>query len=98
MVHKKQSNKKYSHLQNNQKLNLSDKKLNGPSEDNSQAGSVPEGHLTSCGKDEEKQKETTQFKMSFKLPVGEGAPSAEEESPGDQFKRQLIDNLFNLGM
>ena len=49
-------------------------------------------------KDEEKQKETTQFKMSFKLPVGEGAPSAEEESPGDQFKRQLIDNLFNLGM
>ena len=57
MVHKKQSNKKYSHLQNNQKLNLSDKKLNGPSEDNSQAGSVPEGHLTSCGKEEEKQKE-----------------------------------------
>ena len=48
--------------------------------------------------DQEKQKETTQFKMSFKLPVGEGAPSAEEESPGDQFKRQLIDNLFNLGM
>ncbi len=49
-------------------------------------------------KNEEKQKETTQFKMSFKLPVGEGAPSAEEEKPGDQFKRQLIDNLFNLGM
>lgn len=49
-------------------------------------------------KDEEKQKDTTQFKMSFKLPVGEGAPSAEDESPKDQFKRQLIDNLFNIGM
>lgn len=48
--------------------------------------------------DQEKQKETTQFKMSFKLPVGEGAPSAEEESTTDQFKRQLIDNLFNIGM
>ena len=48
--------------------------------------------------DQEKQKETTQFKMSFKLPVGEGAPSAEDESPKDQFKRQLIDNLFNIGM
>lgn len=49
-------------------------------------------------RDEEKQKETTQFKMSFKIPVGEGAPSAEEESTTDQFKRQLIDNLFNIGM
>ena len=49
-------------------------------------------------KDEEKQKETAQFKMRFKLPVGEGAPSAEDESPGDQFKQQLIDNLFNIGL
>lgn len=49
-------------------------------------------------KDEEKQKDTTQFKMSFKLPVGKGAPSAEDESPSDQFKQQLIDNLFNIGM
>lgn len=44
-------------MQNNQKLNLSDKKLNGPSEDNSQAGSVPEGHLNSCGKEEEEEEE-----------------------------------------
>lgn len=49
-------------------------------------------------RDEEKQKETSQFKMRFKLPVGEGAPSAEEESPGEQFKQQLIDNLFNIGL
>ncbi len=49
-------------------------------------------------RDEEKQKETTQFRMRFKLPVGEGAPSAEDESPGDQFKQQLIDNLFNIGL
>lgn len=48
-------------------------------------------------RDEEKQKEGTQFKMSLKLPVGAGAPSAEDESPGDQFKQQLIDNLFNIG-
>ena len=49
-------------------------------------------------RDEEKQKDSTQFKMSFKLPVGEGAPSAEDESTSDQLKRQLIDNLFNIGM
>ncbi|MBQ3347381.1 MAG: hypothetical protein IJG39_09870, partial [Synergistaceae bacterium] len=49
-------------------------------------------------RDEEKQRDTTQFKMSFKLPVGKGAPSAEDESPSDQFKQQLIDNLFNIGM
>ena len=49
-------------------------------------------------KDEEKQRDTTQFKMRFKLPVGKGAPSAEDELPSDQFKQQLIDNLFNIGM
>lgn len=36
-------------MQNNQKLNLSDNKLNRTSKDNSQVGSVPEGYLTSSG-------------------------------------------------
>ena len=49
-------------------------------------------------RDEEKQKETTQFNLRLKIPTGKGDPSIEEESPGDQFKKQLIDNLFNIGM
>ena len=49
-------------------------------------------------KDEEKQKEDTGFKMSIKLPVGKGSPSAEDETAGEQFKQQLIDNLFNWGL
>ncbi len=48
-------------------------------------------------KDEEKQKESTQFKVSITVSVGKGGPSIEEESPGDQFKQHLIDNLFNIG-
>ena len=48
-------------------------------------------------KDEEKQRDDTQFKLNLKIPVGQGDPSVEEESPGDQFKQQLIDNLFNIG-
>ena len=48
--------------------------------------------------DKEKQKESAQFKMSIKIPVGKGAPSAEDESAADQFKQQLIDNLFNIGL
>lgn len=47
-------------------------------------------------KDEEKQRDDTQFKLNLKIPVGKGDPSIEEESPGDQFKQQLIDNLFNV--
>lgn len=49
-------------------------------------------------RNEEKQKETTQFNLRLKIPTGKGDPSIEEESPGDQFKKQLIDNLFNIGM
>ena len=49
-------------------------------------------------RDEEKQKETTQFNLRLKIPTGKGDPSIEEESTGDQFKKQLIDNLFNIGM
>lgn len=49
-------------------------------------------------KNEEKQKESAQFKMSIRIPVGKGSQSGEEESATDQFKQQLIDNLFNIGM
>lgn len=49
-------------------------------------------------KDQEKQREETQFKMSLKIPTGPGDKSIEEESPQDQFKQQLIDNLFNIGL
>lgn len=49
-------------------------------------------------KDEEKQRDDRQFKLNLKFPVGPGNESVEEESTGDQFKQQLIDNLFNIGM
>ncbi|MBQ7559275.1 MAG: hypothetical protein IJT20_03405 [Synergistaceae bacterium] len=49
-------------------------------------------------KDEEKQREDTQFKLNLKFPVGPGGESVEEESTGDQVKQQLIDNLFNIGL
>ena len=49
-------------------------------------------------KDQEKQRDDTQFKLNLKIPVGKGDPSIEEDSPGDQFKQQLIDNLFNIGL
>ena len=49
-------------------------------------------------KDEEKQRDDTQFKLNFKFPVGKGNKSIEEDSTGDQFKMQLIDNLFNIGL
>lgn len=73
-----------------QKPQLRDLKVTKPIED-----FLP---IDILNKDEEKQKETTQFKMSIKLPVGKGSPSAEDESPGDQVKQQLIDNLFNIGL
>lgn len=49
-------------------------------------------------KDEEKQRDDRQFKLNLKFPVGPGDESVEEESTGDQFKQQLIDNLFNIGL
>ena len=49
-------------------------------------------------KDEEKQKNDTQFKLNLRIPVGKGDKSVEDESTGDQFKQQLIDNLFNIGL
>ena len=49
-------------------------------------------------RDEEKQKDDTQFRLNLKFPTGKGEKSVEEESTGEQFKQQLIDNLFNLNL
>ena len=48
-------------------------------------------------RDEEKQKDGAQFKLNLRIPTGPGDPSIEEESTSDQFKQQLIDNIFNIG-
>ncbi|MBR0074656.1 MAG: hypothetical protein IJP96_02735 [Synergistaceae bacterium] len=48
-------------------------------------------------KNEEKQKQDTQFTLKLKFPTGKGEKGSEEESTEDQFKQQLIDNLFNFG-
>ena len=47
---------------------------------------------------EEEQKTDKQFMLNFKFPVGKGNKSVEDESTSDQFKLQLIDNLFNIGL
>lgn len=49
-------------------------------------------------KDVEDQKDDTTFKMRIRIPTGPGDTSIEDESPEDQFKQQLIDNLFNIGL
>ena len=49
-------------------------------------------------RDQEAQKDDTQFKLQLKIPTGKGYKSAEEDSTGDQLKEQLIDNLFNYGL
>ena len=71
-------------------LRLLDMKITKPIED-----FLP---IDMLNKDEEKQRDDTQFKLNLKIPVGKGDPSVEEESAGDQFKQQLIDNLFNIGL
>jgi hypothetical protein len=48
--------------------------------------------------DEEKQKSEAKFSIRLKIPTGPGEKSVEEESTTDQFKQQLIDNLFNIGL
>ena len=53
--------------------------------------------LDLLNKDEEKQRDDTQFKLNLKFPVGKGDTSVEEDSTSDQFKQQLIDNIFNIG-
>ena len=72
-----------------QSLQLLDMKVSKPIED-----FLP---IDLLNKDEEKQRDDTQFKLNLKFPVGPGDASVEEDSTGDQFKQQLIDNLFNIG-
>ena len=48
--------------------------------------------------DEEKQKSEAKFGIRLKIPTGPGEKSIEEESATEQFKKQLIDNLFNIGL
>ena len=70
-------------------LRLLDLKITKPIED-----FLP---IDMLNKDQEQQKDDTQFKLNLKIPVGKGDESIEEESTSDQFKQQLIDNLFNIG-
>ena len=49
-------------------------------------------------KTEEQQKQDTKFQLQLKFPTGPGSDNPEDDSPADQFKQQLIDNLFNIGM
>ena len=73
-----------------QQLRLLDMKITKPIED-----FLP---LDILNKDEEKQRDDTQFKLNLRIPVGKGEESVEDESTTDQFKQQLIDNLFNIGI
>lgn len=49
-------------------------------------------------RNEEKQRDDTQFKMRLNFQVGPGHKSIEDESTEDQLKEQMIDNLFNIGL
>ena len=46
---------------------------------------------------EDQQKDDRQFKLHLKFPTGPGSHDPEDASTSDQFKEQLIDNLFNIG-
>ena len=46
---------------------------------------------------EEQQKDERQFKLHLRFPTGPGSHDPEDASTSDQFKEQLIDNLFNIG-
>ncbi|MCR4817583.1 MAG: hypothetical protein K5841_01340 [Fretibacterium sp.] len=46
---------------------------------------------------EEQKKDEKQFKLHLRFPMGPGSNDPEDVSAGDQFKEQLIDNLFNIG-
>ena len=47
-------------------------------------------------KSEGQQKDDKQFKLNLKFPTGRGSDNPEDVSTSDQFKEQLIDNLFRL--
>ena len=72
------------------KLQLLDLKITKPIED-----FLPVNLLN---KTEEQQKQDTKFQLQLKFPTGPGSDNPEDDSPADQFKQQLIDNLFNIGM
>ncbi|MBQ7561201.1 MAG: hypothetical protein IJS99_05150 [Synergistaceae bacterium] len=72
-----------------QKLQLLDLKITKPIEE-----FLP---INALNKNEEQQRQDTKFQLQLKFPAGPGGDSAEDESPADQFKQQLIDNLFNIG-
>lgn len=73
-----------------QELRLLDLKITKPIED-----FLP---IDILNRDSETQKDSTQFKLQLKIPTGPGDKSVEEESTTDQFKRQLLDNLLNMGL
>ena len=49
-------------------------------------------------KNPEAQRSEQKFKLQLKFPVGPGNHDPEDDSPADQFKQQLIDNLFDMGL
>ena len=49
-------------------------------------------------KNDETQRSEQKFKLQLKFPVGPGNHDPEDDSPADQFKQQLIDNLFDMGL
>ncbi|MBR1672155.1 MAG: hypothetical protein IJ702_04450 [Fretibacterium sp.] len=53
--------------------------------------------IEQLNKSEEQQKDDKQFKLHLKFPAGPGSRNPEDTSTEDQFKEQLIDNLFNIG-
>ena len=53
--------------------------------------------VTQLNKNEEQQKDDKQFKLKLKFPTGPGSGNPEDVSTEDQFKEQLIDNLFRIG-
>ncbi|MBQ9527844.1 MAG: hypothetical protein IJR68_09545, partial [Fretibacterium sp.] len=48
-------------------------------------------------KEDEQKKDDRQFKLRLRFPMGPGSHDPEDASTSDQFKEQLIDNLFNIG-
>ncbi len=73
-----------------EKLQLLDLKITKPIEE-----FLP---INALNKNDEQQKQDTKFQLQIKFPTGPGSDNAEDESPADQFKQQLIDNLFNIGL
>ena len=48
-------------------------------------------------KEDEQKKDDRQFNLRLRFPAGPGSRDPEDTSTSDQFKEQLIDNLFNIG-